>query len=189
MIPLHPQLVHLPLALSLILPFLAIVIVTLIQKKVFSKSVWFLLIGLQVLAVTSGYVAMNAGEKDEKVIKQQQIVNPAFISYHENKAEMFVSLEVVALALLLMTCFLKDVNQNIFALASVAALFVGAFMGFKTGQTGGLLVYKYQAARAYLVQNMEQSSQGILPTPGINTSESPFPVEGDEQKIDLHKDH
>lgn len=64
-------------------------------------------------------------------------------------------------------------------------LLAAAFFAYETGEHGGDLVYKYGATRAYELNLKNDVQMNILPTPGMNTSESPMPVEENESlKVD-----
>ncbi len=180
MIPQHPLVIHLPLALSLILPILVVAFAIFIKKNKMVDSSWTIIVGLQVLLTVSGYIALETGETDEDRV--EKIVEHKLIHEHEEAAEMFVGSTVIALVLGITLMFLKQELQ--FKLRMVVALMtlVSAGLGFSTGKKGGELVYHHGAADAYGKDELNASeapSEAILPTPGQETSESHAPDETD----------
>ncbi|MBY0515627.1 MAG: hypothetical protein K2P81_01875 [Bacteriovoracaceae bacterium] len=171
--PLHPQFVHFPLALSVIIPLLAVAIMVMIKQKAFSPMVWGLVIGLQVLTTATGYLSMNLGESEEDVV--EKVVEKKHISEHEEKAEVFVAFSVAATVVAILVLFLKAELQLYFMMLSFVIMLAQCFTAYRTGESGGELVYVHKAANAYKLDEVE--SQGLLPTPGVNTSESALPVD------------
>jgi uncharacterized membrane protein len=148
-IPFHPQIVHLPLALSVLLPFLTLVVVACIQKQRFTFQVWLLVVGLQVLTTATGYLAMETGEDEEAVV--EKVVGKKAIHEHEERAEMFVAFSVAASVLAIAAVVIKPALQ-VYLMATSLLLMLGqAGLAWRTGASGGELVYVHQAASAYQV--------------------------------------
>jgi uncharacterized membrane protein len=169
--PLHPQFVHFPLALSVIIPLLAVAIMVMIKQKAFSPMVWGLVIGLQVLTTATGYLSMNLGESEEEVV--EKVVEKKYISEHEERAEVFVAFSVAATVISIIVVFLKAELQLYCMLLSFVLMLAQGFTAYRTGESGGELVYVHKAANAYKADVVE--AQGLLPTEGQNTSESALP--------------
>ncbi len=177
-IPWHPLFVHLPLALAFIVPILALVSIILISKKRLPLSVWWIVAALQVTMTLSGYLAMESGEWEESTV--ERVTGDAPIHAHEERAEMFVSASVAASALCLVVTFAKSSVQLPVQLVALVLMLGNVALAWRTGLSGGELVYRYKAPAAYVAQSAdseESEGEGLLPTPGQNTSESPFPVE------------
>lgn len=176
-IPWHPLFVHLPLALAFIVPVLALVCIVLIKRQKLPMSVWWIVAALQVTMTMSGYLAMESGEWEETAV--EKITGDVPISAHEERAEMFVSASVAASALSLIVVFAKSSVQLPIQLVALALMLGNMVLAVRTGLSGGELVYKYKAPAAYAAQTEvdEDVGGGLLPTPGQNTSESPYPVE------------
>ncbi len=178
-IPVHPLIVHIPLVITFILPILIIVFALMIHKNKMSANSWLIVIGLQLTVVAMGYISLETGETEEHNVKK--VVSKKLIHAHEEAAEVFVGVSVLALVLSIGSLFLKkEIAFPVKLVISLITLLAG-YLAFQTGELGGELVYKHGAANAYV--NAEP--QGLLPTPGKNTSESPMPVEENESlKLD-----
>ena len=148
-VPLHPQIVHLPLALSVLLPFIALVVMVCIRKQKFSSHVWILVAGLQVLTTASGYLAMETGEDEEKVV--EKVVGKKHLHDHEERAEMFVAFSVAASVLAIATLMIKPALQVYLMVTTLLLMLGQTGLAWRTGASGGELVYVHQAARAYQV--------------------------------------
>lgn len=172
-LPLHPQFVHLPLALALILPILAIVLAFLIKSEKFPPQVWGIIVGLQLVATISGYVAMSLGENDEEVV--EKVVGKEALHRHEEQAEMFVASSVASTAFSVTVIFVKLTAKFPLMIVSFILMLGQLFLGVRSGQSGGALVYVHKAAEAYSQNDSAPRPEGLLPTPGMNTSESEYP--------------
>lgn len=154
-LPLHPQLVHFPIALSFITPFIAIVVMVMLQKKKWPAMVWAMVVGLQVLTTVSGYVAMELGEDDEDVV--EQVVGDKALHEHEEKAEMFVALSVAATAVSVAALWIKPTLQLYLMLATLAVMIGQGVFAVCAGHSGGELVYVHKAANAYKFEKKDQA--------------------------------
>ncbi len=145
--PLHPAIVHFPIALTFILPLLILIFAWAIRAGKMSKELWFVLIGLQILVTGSGYLALETGETDEE--KVSAVVGKKIIHEHEESAEIFVGTTVIALAASIAVWFLQPGFQNkarfIVALISLLPL----FFAWQTGKLGGEIVYKHGGGGAH----------------------------------------
>jgi uncharacterized membrane protein len=165
-VPFHPVIVHFPLALAFILPILMLIFIFMIKKNKMSQQAWLIIIGLQIATTLTGYIAMNAGENEEDAV--EKVVNKKLIHEHEEAAEVFVGSTVIVLVLSVAAFFLRKEVQFPVYLGVCLLSLVSCFLAYKAGELGGELVYKHGAAGAY----SDSPSMGILPTPGMNTSES-----------------
>jgi uncharacterized membrane protein len=175
--PLHPQIVHFPIALIFILPILILVFAYLIRRNKLPANGWLIIIGLQLATTISGYIALETGETDEKIV--QKVVSKKLIHAHEEKAEIFVGLTVLALVVSISAYFIQKHFQLYLQLGVFFLTITAAYLAYQTAQLGGELVYQHGASGAY--PKRDQPMEGLLPTPGMNTSESPYPV--DEQDV------
>jgi uncharacterized membrane protein len=148
-VPLHPQIVHLPLALSVLLPLIALVVMVCIRKQKFSSHVWILVAGLQVLTTASGYLAMETGEDEEKLV--EKVVGKKNLHEHEERAEMFVASSVAASVLAIATLLIKPALQFYLMITALLLMLGQTGLAWRTGASGGELVYLHQASSAYQV--------------------------------------
>lgn len=174
--PLHPAIVHFPIALAFILPALVLVFSLMIKKNKMAPQAWFIIIGLQLLTTVTGYVSLESGEEAEDVV--EKVLDKKLIHEHEERAEIFVGSTVIALVLSTAAFFLRKEFQFILKLVVFGLSLVSSFLAYRTGHSGGELVYRYGAASAYALES--NSEQGLLPTPGLNTSESEKPMDENE---------
>jgi uncharacterized membrane protein len=178
-IPIHPMIVHIPMVITFILPILILVFAFMINKNKMSPKGWLVIIGLQLAVVGVGYISLETGETEEHNV--EKVVSKKIIHEHEEAAEVFVGVSVLALVLSIGAFFVrKDLGFKV-KIAIAGVTIVSSYLAFRTGELGGELVYKHGAARAYEAAE----PMGILPTPGMNTSESPYPVDENESlKVD-----
>lgn len=146
--PLHPAVVHFPLALAVVGPLLAAAILAVAWRRpAFPRAVWSIVLGLHALAVVTGLLAMRTGEDDEDRI--EAIVAEAAIEQHEEAAETFVWGMAALAGLALLPLVLRPRAARLAALATVAAGVAVAGLAYRTGSAGGELVYRHGAAAAF----------------------------------------
>ena len=145
--PLHPAVVHLPIALAVLVPGLALLGMVLIHRQVLPSRSWALIVLLQALLVGSGWLALRTGEQEEERV--ERVVAERHIESHEEAAERFLLIAgvgLVATAGGLLRGRAGAVGRAAGTLASVAVLAAGVAVG----HSGGELVYKHGAASAYV---------------------------------------
>lgn len=149
-VPLHPAVVHIPVALAVLVPALAVLVLAFTWRRP-AQSALALLVAAQGLMVAGGFVAMSTGEETEEVV--ERVVAESAIHEHEERAEVFVWTAVAGLVLAGAALALSQRNKAGAARAVLIAFTVTslgvAFLGFRTGQAGGELVYVHGAASAY----------------------------------------
>ena len=175
-LPLHPMIVHFPLSLSIIVPILILIFAYMIKINKMTRKAWFIVIGIQLAVVVSGYVSLETGETEEDLV--EKVVASKYIHDHEEAAEIFVGSAVVVLALAVGVFFIRKELQFPVKIVIATIAFVSSYLAYDTGMRGGELVYAHGAASAYVIQ--ESGVDSILPTPGLNTSESPMPTDENE---------
>lgn len=146
--PLHPKLVHLPIALAVLMPLLSFGLLAAWWRGALQRRTWIIVISLQALLVGSGLLAMRTGEGDEERV--ERAVPEAAIEAHEEAAEAFVITGGLVLVVALGAGLIRRERaaKTLATLAAVGTLGVLG-MGYRTGQAGGDLVYRHGAASAY----------------------------------------
>lgn len=146
-VPLHPVIVHLPLALAFLLPLFAIGAGFMAWHGGSAGRRW---LGVPILALVmfgSALVASSAGEQDEE--KVERVVPGAALEAHEEWGEAFVwsagGTLLVALFGMAPGAVLRRGAIVVTTVASVAV----AGVAFQTGRLGGELVYEHGAADAH----------------------------------------
>jgi len=165
-LPYHPLIVHFPVAISVILPILSTLILYFIMKKSFSSQLWIIALVFQGLTVATGYLALETGEMDEE--KVEKVLSKKLIHEHEEAAEIFVGASVIVFVLGVLSLFIKESYRSKLRIASSVLSLVLPLLVYRAGHLGGELVYKHGAGNAF----MNQEQEGLLPTPGKQTSES-----------------
>jgi uncharacterized membrane protein len=169
--PLHPIIVHFPIAITFILPFIIVVFAFMIRSNKMAPKSWLIVTVLQLFVVVTGYVALETGENEEDVV--EKIVSKKLIHEHEEAAEIFVGSTVLALVLSVAAFFIRKEISFPLKLAIAGLTIISSYLAYRTGELGGGLVYKHGAAAAY---SEITPVEGLLPTPDLNTSESPNPL-------------
>lgn len=145
--PLHPAVVHLPIALAVVVPGLAVLGTLLIHRGFLPARSWGLVVLLQALLVGSGWLALETGEEEEERV--ERVVAERHIEAHEEAAERFLIVAAVGLlatAAGLLPRRAGALGRGIGTLATFAALAAGV----SVGHSGGALVYEHGAASAYV---------------------------------------
>ncbi len=146
--PLHPIVVHLPIALAVLMPIITAGILIAWSRGALQRRTWVLAIALQALLVGSAIAALRSGEAEEDRV--EATVPEAAIEAHEEAAEGFLLGAGIVLALTLGAALIpRDrAARAVATLATVGTLGVLG-LGYRTGKAGGELVYRYGAAAAY----------------------------------------
>ena len=148
-LPFHPLIVHFPLALAILVPFVALGCLVLSWRRAGRVRLWRFVSIVLAAVVLSGIVAMKTGEVEEE--KVEPFVGESWIEIHEERAELFVWGAAVALGLTLAVPPLagKPRWRRALGLATVLATVVAAGLAVRVGHSGGELVYVRGAALAY----------------------------------------
>jgi len=155
--PLHPAVVHLPLALAVLVPALALLVAATIRLKIVPPHTWLGVVLLQVLLVGSGWAALETGEEQEERV--EEVVAERHIEEHEELAERFQLAGVVALVVVAAGLLPGAAGGLARGAAIVVALAVLA-TGVQVGHSGGELVYRHGAADAYTSQGVASGIVG-----------------------------
>ena len=145
--PLHPAIVHIPIALAILIPGLALLGMVLISKGFLPVRAWALVVLLQILLLGSGWLALETGEDQEERV--ERVVAERHIGKHEEAAERFLLFAGLGL-LALGTGLLPERAGATGRIVGVLAAFGVFAAGVSVGHSGGDLVYKHGAASAYV---------------------------------------
>ncbi len=144
----HPKLVHLPIALAVVMPVIFIGVAVAWWRSWLPARTWVIAIGLQAILLGSGIMAKRSGETEEDRVESR--VPKAALKAHEEAAEGFVIAAAGVLALSVVAGVLgrKRIGPVLAGATAISSILV-LWMGYKTGQAGGDLVYRHGAAAAY----------------------------------------
>jgi len=144
--PLHPAVVHLPIALAVLLPLSAIIGLVAIHKGAGRAYAWGVPLTLAVLLTGSAWMAIQTGEADEDRV--EAVVREAAIHEHEEAAERFLLMGGVV-TLLTAVGLTKGTVGSAARLVATAGTLVVLAAGVDVGSKGGELVYVHGAASAF----------------------------------------
>jgi uncharacterized membrane protein len=145
--PLHPAIVHLPVALALLAPLAALAGLAAIRAGWLPARAWVAVVLLYALLAGSAWLAVETGEAEEE--KVERVVSERFIEGHEEAAERFLAIAAVAFVVSaggLLRGRFGGVGRAVTIAAGAAAL----ASAVAVGHSGGELVYRHGAASAYL---------------------------------------
>ena len=140
MLPLHPKLVHLPIALAALMPLLLLGLGLAIHRAWLPTRTWILAVILQALLLSGGFAARWSGEREEDRVEGR--VPQADLKAHEQAATFFL---VGAGGTLLLVAAAGLTQRRGPGLALMGASFAASLgvlgLGVRVGEAGGRLVY------------------------------------------------
>jgi len=150
--PLHPAVVHFPIAIAALLPFAAALAALAIAAGWIDRRVWVGIVLLHAIGAGSAWFAEETGHDQEERVEQilgEKLDEP--IHEHEEAAEWIVIGFGVTFVLTAAGLLGGRAGGLARALAVEGALAVAA-MSVRVGESGGALVYQHGAADAYVKQ-------------------------------------
>ena len=148
--PLHPAIVHFPIVLMLLLPIATLAALIAIGRGASARVSWLPVVGIAAALTLSAWAAVETGEGEEERV--ERVVPRSVIHEHEESAEIFFPLTVVAL-LIVAGGLARERPGRVLRGTAVVAAFVVAGAGYRVGHSGGSMVYEHGAASAYAVPN------------------------------------
>lgn len=145
-LPLHPIVVHFPIVLGTLLPFLTILLWWAIKKWQWTPQVWALVSAVALVYTLSAVVAVQLGEEDEE--KVEKIISEKVIEEHEEAAELIPWIAGTLFLISLGGLTVKVPKQARLAMIVLSLVAVAPLIN--AGHTGGELVYKHGASVAHL---------------------------------------
>lgn len=149
--PLHPLIVHLPIAMTVLVPLFGMGALIAIRRGARVLPVWGLATAMIAMTLGSGLLAKETGEDEED--KVEKVVGEAVIETHEEAADAFLLATGVVLVIAGVGFVGGSVGTTARAVAGAGTLAVLGF-GYNVGHTGGQLVYREGAASAYTTQGV-----------------------------------
>ena len=145
--PLHPFLVHLPLGLVAVLPVLSAWGLIARRRSDTPGTIWVVVVALHAFLAVSAWFAAEIGERHVHIVKH--LVDGTFLDAHADAGN---ALQVVASVAFLL-CLVGLARDRVGSIGRVMSTLLACamlFMGYEAGRTGGELVYRHGAARAYV---------------------------------------
>jgi uncharacterized membrane protein len=148
MLPLHPRIVHLPVALAMLMPLVTSGLLLAWWRGWLPRRAWAVAVALQLVLVVGGIVALRTGEADSR--QAETVVAESLVDAHEDAGKLLTAGAFVVLLLTAGALALKSdgAARAVAALATVGTLAV-LLLAWRAGHLGGQLVYVHGAARAY----------------------------------------
>lgn len=144
--PLHPAIVHLPIALTVLVPLFAVGALVAIRRGSRPLTAWGLTTAMTALLSLSAFVSLQTGEAQEDTV--EPVVAEQALHTHEEAADVFLGLSLGVLAIAALGLAPKRVGAGARLVATVGTIaLLGA--GWRVGHSGGELVYRYNAGAAY----------------------------------------
>lgn len=168
-LPLHPSVVHFPIVLTVLLPIFAFAALWAIRQGTTPRRAWSVPVAVAAALALSAFVATRTGEAEEERV--ERVVSESAIHDHEEAAERFLMLSGVLLLVAVAGLLPRTVGRA--ARIVTAAGTVGlAAAGAQVGHSGGTLVYRHGAARAY-TESVARAGGTELPAeaPGSRTGD------------------
>jgi hypothetical protein len=148
--PLHPAVVHFPIAIAVLLPFALALAAGSIAAGVLDRRAWVGLVLLHAVGAGTAWYAEETGhEQEERVERALGDTLERPIHDHEENAERLV-LAFAATFVVTAAGLLRGRAGGIARAAAVAGAIVVAALSVPTGESGGALVYEHGAADAYV---------------------------------------
>lgn len=145
--PLHPIVVHAPLALAGLLPLFAVAALWAIRRGARPLQAWAVPLALAGIMTGGAWVALETGEEEEERV--EAVVPEAALHEHEEAAERFLLVAGVLTAVAGVGLVGGTLGSAARALATVGT--VGALVAaIQVGSKGGDLVYVHGAASAWV---------------------------------------
>jgi len=176
--PLHPAIVHFPVALAFILPVMILLALALLRKGASTSMAWFPVLALATMVFFGTLIAKNTGEEEEDAV--EEVVSRRAIHDHEENADLFGILAGIMLATTV-AAFLPSKWGRMARYATLAMSLAVAFSAYQSGRSGGELVYKLGAASAYTEVVPEETE--VVPEESVSLS-----VGNEIQKADSDDD-
>jgi len=159
--PLHPAIVHFPLVLGVLLPFVTVWALVVSRRPDAGRRAWALVAVMAVLLSASAWVSVETGEQQEERV--ERLVPATAIHAHEEAAEGFLLGSGIVMAIILIGLHAGAIGRGARILAVPGALLI-VLLAFRVGDSGGALVYQHGAAAAY-VTDLAPSSEGARNVP------------------------
>ncbi len=148
-LPMHPKIVHLPIALTLLMPILVLGVLVAIRWRWLPRRVFAICVALQLLTFATGVGALISGHED--AIAVEGYATDEALQAHDQRAHWFLYVAGInaALACLLLVMHRRRHAQDLIAGVLLAGLAMQVYAGYLVGDAGGRLVYVGGAAEAH----------------------------------------
>ncbi|MEM7168468.1 MAG: DUF2231 domain-containing protein [Planctomycetota bacterium] len=144
--PLHPAVVHFPIAFAFLVPLVAITALIVGKRWQGPVQLWLFVVVLQGLVCTSAFVANETGEEERVVVEDSVAAAP--LDAHQEAGDLFHG---VAWGVLIVAAvgLIRSKWQPVVQVVVVIGCIAVAVLAARAGSLGGDLVYEHGAAAHY----------------------------------------
>jgi hypothetical protein len=166
-VPLHPAVVHVPLGLAFLMPFLALAATVAWWKGWASKRTWAVVVVLQIVLLGAGLYVKQTGEHEVRRVRR--ILPRGAVRPHSRAADYFLWWTGATLVIAGLGLVLKDRGARWAATAATVAAFGTGAVAVRLGHLGGQLVYEkgaamiYGADSSYALQRAAEAADSAAP--------------------------
>lgn len=157
--PLHPAVVHLPMALAVLVPVFAVGALIAVRRGARPMRSWSIAVGMFLALSASAWLSIETGEDQEE--KVERVVPEAAFETHEDAADAFLWLSVAVLGVAGIGLLNGKAGGPARVVATAGSL-VLLVAGYRVGHSGGALVYTHGAASAYVAGTAAAPVAGTL---------------------------
>ena len=146
--PLHPAIVHFPIVFTVLLPLVAVFAWWWDRRRrARASGLWWLVVATAAALTLTSWLAVQTGEREEERV--EHVVPERALEAHEEAGELFLGFTGATFLLALLGVVRGPVGGLARAGLIVAASVVLG-LGYQVGHSGGELVYRHDAAAAYI---------------------------------------
>lgn len=148
-LPLHPSIVHMPLALAVLVPAIALAaLLAWWRGWLPGRRVWVVVFALQAGLTLSAWAALSTGQAEEERV--EGVLSETALEAHEEAAELFLGVAAGTLVLTFLALVVPGAGgPRLLASLALAGMILTTVLAFRVGEAGGELVYRHGAASAY----------------------------------------
>lgn len=146
--PLHPVVVHLPLALAALFPLIVLGAIWAISRGAHARYVWAVPVIAVALLAGSAWVALETGENEEEVV-EEVLASEEPLHEHEEAAETFLLLSGIV-GVIGLGGLTGGRTGSVARWLTAAGSVILVVSAVQVGSAGGDLVYEHGAAEAYV---------------------------------------
>ncbi|MGE0867520.1 MAG: DUF2231 domain-containing protein [Kofleriaceae bacterium] len=148
-LPMHPKLVHIPIALCIVMPMMLTLVWMGIRRGWFTSRTWLLCAVLQGALFVSSVAALQSGKNDGD--KVEGYASEEALQTHANRASWFVYIAGFNLALSSGVALLPLARprRQLLGAIAIAGSLGATYAGYLVGDAGGRLVYVANASDAH----------------------------------------
>ncbi|MCC7052247.1 MAG: hypothetical protein IT355_03205 [Gemmatimonadaceae bacterium] len=136
--PLHPAIVHLPIAIAVLAPLFALAALWAIRRGITPRWAWSVPVALLAVLMVSGWAALQTGDADHERVEDR--LGEQVVETHEEAAEAFLAFAGAVLGISAAGFLAGRAGSAARVIGTVGTVALLA-VGYNVGHTGGKLAY------------------------------------------------